>query len=262
MNVILAATALVGCKRPPEAPTELNELAGFVFEHFMDEDTAELEAGVDNLDTWIHGNVDATQDGYTVDNLAPSVIDSVDPDREHDLENLGGASVAYISAFPVVPIARSLVLREQEEVFPKSYDLHDREFLTDTSCFMSHGCDLVDTDNVVESSYGGLLNIQVSTHSRAQFRWVEYGDPEQWALVHRTWLLDPAEVSMDGIDVKEQLYAGVTLKWEEGSAVRIGTTWISAEIFDGVVSEGTALNMMIDAMSGEGEDLDAFLAAE
>ena len=210
MNALIAAVALVGCKKPPEAPTELNELAGYVFEHFMDEDTGELAAGIDNMDTWIHSNVDATAEGYTVDNLDESVIDSVDPDREHDLDSLGGASVAFISGFAVAPIAKTLVLQEQEVVFPKSYDVHDREFLTETSCFMSHECDFVDTDNEVEASYGGLgMSIKVTTHSRAQFRWIQYGDPEKWALVHRTWLLDQAEVSMDGVDVKEQLYVGV-----------------------------------------------------
>jgi hypothetical protein len=260
MNALIAMS-LVGCKDPPQAPTELNELAGFVFERFLDEDTDELALGVDNLDTWVHSNIDATLDGYTVDNLEQSVIDSVDPDREHDLSNLGGASVAYISAFPVTPIARTLVLKEQEKVFPKSYDSHDREFLTETACFMPHDCDLVDTDNLVEASYGGAINIKVSTHSRAQFRWLRYGDPEQWALLHRTWLLEPAAVSMDGVAVREQLYVGVTMMWEQGTAVRVGTTWVAAGLPLGF-DETLALNMMIDAMSGEGENLDAFLEAE
>lgn len=250
------ALALVGCKTPPQAPAELNELAGYVFEHFRDEDTEALAVGIDNLDTWIHGHVDDTLDGYTVDNLDPSVIDSVAPDREHDLSNLGGASVAYLSAFDVAPIASSLLLAEQEKVFPKSYDTHDREYLTAPDCFMPHRCDFVDTDNHVEASYAGLVN--VTTHSQAQFRWVRYGEPEKWAFLHRTWLVEPAVVSMDGVEVVEQLYVGVTLPWETGTAVRVGTTWIAAELPLGF-DKDFALQLMIDSMSGEGEKLDEFI---
>lgn len=256
------AFAWVGCKAPPEAPTELNELAGFVFEHFRDEDTGALATGIENLDAWLHGNIDETLDGYTVDNLAESVVASVDPDREHDLSNLGGASVAYLSAFPVKPIARALVLAEQEDVFPKSYDAHERDFLTEPDCFMTHGCDFVDTDNQVEASYGGALGIKVSTHSRAQFRWIAYGDdPEEWAFLHRTWLLDVADVSLQGVEVEEQLYVGVTMGWEDDAAVRVGTTWIAAGLPPGF-DRDLALNLMVDSMSGEGEKLDAYIEGD
>lgn len=259
MTTFVIGWTLLGCRRPPEAPSELNELAGFVFEHFRDEDTLDLAFGIDNLDTWLHGHIDETLDGYTVDDLKESVIDSVMPEREHDLDELGGASVAYLSEHTVRPIADALLLAEQEAVFPKSYDSHDRDYLTDPDCFMPHECDFVDTDNRVEASYP--LGIHVSTHSQAQYRWVQYGDPEKWAFLHRTWLVDPAEANVDWVDIHEQLYVGVTVEWEQGSAVRLGTTWIAADILDGVVSEGTALQIMIDSMSGEGEDLDSYLTA-
>ncbi len=248
--------SMTACKRPPEAPAELNELAGFLFERFMDEDTRDLELGVENLADWLRSNLEETEDGYSVDDLDEAVIKSVAPHREPNLERLGGAAVATVSTYDVRPIARALVVREQEEVFPDNYESHDRTFVTDPDCFMPHDCDFVDTKNRVEASYGGL--IKTSTHSQAQYRWIPFGE-DDFAFLHRTWLIDPAEVNPDWVKVHEQLYVGVTIPWDAG-ALRLGTTWIAADVLDGLVSEGTALQLMIDSMQKEGENLDAFLS--
>ncbi len=250
---------LAGCKPPPEAPTELSELAGFLFEHFEDEDTRALEEGTYNLWTWLQPNLSATLEGYTVDNLTASVIDSVIPDREHDLENLGGASVAYVSENGVPVLAKTLTMEEQEEVFSNNYAEHDRTFESDKSCFMPKDCDFLDTDNRTLATMP--LGIEVRTHSRAQYRWVEFID-DRWAMLHRAWLVEKPEVNQENvIDIHDQLYLGAVMPWDDGS-LRLGTTWIAADILGGVVPESTALNMMIDSMQSEGETLDAFIAGE
>lgn len=248
---------LTGCRRPEPAPTELSDLAGYLFEFFDEEDERALEDGVVNLRAWLARNMDQMEDGYEVRNIEASVLDSVNPGREHDLENLGGASVAYVGDNPVDPIARTLLLAEQEEVFPGNYKSHEREYLTDETCFLPKDCDFVDTDNRVEASY---VIINVNTHSQAQYRWVEY-ERDRYALLHRTWLVEEAEASVDWVDIKEQIYLGVTMPWEGGS-VRLGTTWISADILDGVVSEALILQTMIDSMRKEGEAIDEFIAGE
>lgn len=251
---MLTMLLMTACKRPDPAPTELSDLAGFLFEHFDEEDPRSLEEGVVNLRAWLKKNMDEMEDGYEVRNIEESVLDSVNPGRPHDLENLGGASVAYVGEHKVDPIARTLLLAEQEEVFPGNYKSHDRTYLTDETCFMPKECDFVDTDNVVEANY---VIINVNTHSQAQYRWVEY-EKDQYAFLHRTWLVDEAEASVDWVDIKEQIYLGVTMPWT-GTSVRLGTTWISADILDGVVSEGFILQTMIDSMRKEGGSLDEFI---
>lgn len=255
----LGLVLLAGCKPPPEAPTELSELAGYLFEHFEDEDTRELEAGTLNLRNWLQSNLSDTLEGYTVDNLTASVIESVSPDREHDLDKLGGASVGYVSENQVPILAKTLTMEEQEEVFSDNYAEHDRVYETDKACFLPMDCDFLDTDNRTLATMP--LGIEVRTHSRAQYRWVEFLD-DKWAMLHRAWLVDAPEVNQENvIDIHDQLYQGVVLPWE-GGALRLGTTWIAADILGGVVPESTALNMMIDSMSAEGETLDAFIAGE
>lgn len=257
---VIGALALsVGCKkRPPEAPTELSELAGYLFAHFDDEDTEGLKSGVENLALWLDDHYAETLEGYEVKNLSEEVVDALPQGGGENLDKLAGASVGYQSTHAVKPIARALVLEDQDKVFPDSYDAHDREFLTDKSCFMPRECDFVATQNHVEASYA--LGLKTTTNSRAEYRWVPFGEEEDdlWVFLHRTWLTKPAEVNFDWVKVHDQFYLGATFPWDQGG-LRLGTTWISATILDGAVPEGTALNLMISSMQKEGENLDVYL---
>jgi hypothetical protein len=254
LSLLLLAAA---CRsRPAEAPKRLDELAGFLFEHLRDEDPAELEAGTANLLAWLQDHLDETLEGYEVQQLDPDVLNQLNP-RDRSGEEIAGAAVGHRSTFRPRALVEPVVAAPQQEVFPESYDQHQRTFLTDLDCFLERSCDLLFTRNEVEASYA--LGLKTSTVSRAEYRWVDL--PEGPALLHRTWLLEPAEVSLDWIAVNDQIYLGATLPWKRGS-LRLGTTWISAEVLGGAVPEKTALNLMIEAMKTEGEDLDAYLAGE
>lgn len=247
----------VACKKaPPEAPTELSELAGFLFERMWDEeeDSDDLYLGVDNLIQWLGNNEASTAEGYAVLDLDESVIESVNPNRNSDLGSVGGASVSAQIFHPVKPIARALVVDEQEDIFD-AYKEHERTYFGDPLEFMDHTLDRITTDNNVESKFAGILTTK--TKSRAQFRWVELESGE-YAFLHRTWLTAPAEVSPNLAEVEEQLYFGITVPWE-GHALRLGTTWIAAEIVGGVVDEDGAMNIMINSMRTEAETLDVYL---
>lgn len=246
----------LGCKaRPPEAPTELSDLAGYLFANFEDEDTAELEAGLANLAAWLEDHYEETLEGYEVRNLPEDVVDDLPGGRTEHLDKLAGASVGYQSIHKLDPVARALVLARQDEVFPNSYDSHERTFITDKSCFMPRDCDFVATQNHVEASYP--LGLKTVTDSRSEYRWVPFEGGD--AFIHRTWLTKPAQVNFNWVDVHDQFYLGVTLPWGDG-ILRLGTTWIAATILDGGVPEKTALNMMIGSMQKEGENLDAYLS--
>ncbi|MBX2797065.1 MAG: hypothetical protein KTR31_05340 [Myxococcales bacterium] len=266
LAVLVCSSFIIGCKAPPEAPSELNELAGFLFERFQDEDTADLELGITNLQAWLQDNIDSDEkdnvrDGYSVLELDEGVLESVEPDREHNLDGLAGASVAVDSGFGVVPIGTALSVEEQETVFPDNYDSHNRTFDTDPDCFRDQSCDFLDTTNEVEASY--TLGLKIATRSRAQYRWLTVGEEgnEMTVLLHRTWLMDKAEIRppWDVIKVNEQIYVGITMPWDAGS-VRLGTTWIAADIGSADVPDALALDAMINAMKTEGENLDVYLS--
>ena len=44
---------ILGCKPPPQAPADYEQLLDYIFAHSGDEDDDELIAGLINLQTWI-----------------------------------------------------------------------------------------------------------------------------------------------------------------------------------------------------------------
>ncbi len=243
-------------KAPPEAPTELSDLAGFLFERMWDEedDSEDLKLGVQNLIDWLEVHSEETAEGYSVRELEESVITSVNPNRDPGLGPVGGASVSGEIHHKVRAVARALVVDEQEEIFD-SYTLHERTYFDDPESFMDHTVDRLTTDNDVETKIAGIITLK--TKSRAQFRWVTTEGGTE-AFLHRTWLTRPADSEPNIVTVNEQLYFGITIPWDDHS-LRLGTTWAQAEITGGLISEDGALDLMVDNMAKEAETLDEYL---
>lgn len=265
----LVAPLVIACKAPPEAPADFTEIGGFLFQYFTD-DEAILADGVQNMEVWLQANLDAkgeetVRDGYTVRELPLSVLASVRPDVEPESEDtIGGSSVATQSVFDVDTIALALSMAEQEEVFPTNFQSHERVFNSGEDCFPDKSCAFLDTDNTVESAFGGATPVlTVSTNSRSQYRWVRFGeDGEHVAMLNRTWLQEEAitgGVFGELVQIHEQLFLRAVIPWE-GGAVIVGTAWVSASIID--IDENFALNQMIKAMKSDGESLDKYLAAQ
>jgi hypothetical protein len=80
-------------------------------------------------------------------------------------------------------------------------------------------------------------------------------------MVERAWLHTPAEVNLDWIEVKEQFYLWAFVPTESGSR-SIQATWVVAEIADGDVPEGVALDLVIDSMAKTALTLEEFVAAQ
>jgi hypothetical protein len=244
----------------------------FLYEFFT-EDEVVLADGVRNMETWLVSNLDAKKqtedqetirDGYTVRDfdlsLLATVRDDVDPAAEG---SIAGAAVATQSVFDVDAIMTALVYDDQATVFAETTISHERTYLSGRSCFADRSCQLIDTDNVVDNTFGNVpFDLDVQSKSRSQYRWVNYGTDAEptWALLNRTWLVDDAVTggTMGGIvELHEQMYLLVVLPWEDGALV-VGNTWVSATITD--FSEGVALNMMVNGMKDRGETLDHYLS--
>jgi len=253
--LVPAALLLSGCGRRPDAPEDLEALCGYLFAHFDDQAHRSLRAGTENLAIWLDEHLDETLEGHAVDDLTLEAVAELDH-RDRTVDNIEGAAVGYASPHLVDEMVEPLVVAEQEEVFPESYDSHERTFETDPECFLDRECDYVRTTNVVEASYA--LGFQVITHAVAEYRWVNTQDG--WALLHRSWLQEPAEVNFDWMQVEAQYYIGANLPAGEG-ATRLGATWIDVRLNHSPVPPATALELVINSMIEDGESLDAYIDA-
>jgi hypothetical protein len=254
-SLVLALLLLSGCTRSPDAPEELDELCGYLFAHFDDQGNRSLRAGTENLVLWLEEHLEETLEGYSVDDLTLEAVADLDH-RDRSVDNIEGAAVGHASLHLVDEMVEPLVVEEQEEVFPESYDSHERIFVTDPSCFVERECDYVRTINDVEASYA--LGLRVTTHAVTEYRWVR--TPDGWALLHRSWMAEPAEVNFEWMQVEAQYYIGANLPREDG-ALRLGATWIDARLNNSPVPQATALELVISSMITDGESLDAYLDA-
>jgi len=145
----LSLLSLAACKKaPPDAPKELADLGLFLFAHFEDEDTAELEQGLINLKPLIAG-MDLDADAKDLAVTMPIL----------DGDNLGGLSIpSGADASVQVPVAlpalsdHSTAKNKKLAVEPNQVCIESettkwagREFLTDESCWEGGGCDRLET---------------------------------------------------------------------------------------------------------------------
>ncbi len=264
VSVLVLGLVTTGCRKPPEAPAELDELCKYMYSHMSDEEDDYLAAGIINLDAWLATNIETTTEGYIVQNLDQDTVNGLDGE-ERDVTELVGAAVGYDSAFSVQEVTEALVLVEnQDEVYPDTYSLYEREWREPVagkkpSCFKDAECLFAEADNHSIANYP--LSLEAETWSRAQYRWVE--TDIGMALTHRTWMTDPAVLSLDWINLDHQFFMTITMPSDDGkTARRLQATWMVVSLGDSAVPEATALNLVIGSMQGTAEQMETYMAAE
>ena len=258
---------LGGCRKPPEAPTKLDELCKYMYTHMGDEDDDYLAAGVVNLNVWLDNpdNMAATTEGYLIQNLDQETVNNLD-DEERDLTDLVGAAVGNDSAFTASEVVNTIVLDDQGQVFPDTYTLYEREWIapyTDKapSCFddMDEECMYAEAENHSIANYP--LGLEAESWSRAQYRWIETDDG--MAMVHRTWMNEPVILNKDWISLDHQFYLTVTIPQANGKARRLQGMWMVAQLGeDAGVPESLALSMVISSMQSTAETIETWTAAQ
>ena len=259
LTLTFAMTVQTGCKRPPAAPAELDQLCAYLFTHFDDEDPAALEVGIDNLEAWLDLSLEETLEGYEVSVLEQSAVDALD-DVDRDLSGVVGAAVGYESHNSVMDQTYALVIADQVAVFEGTYSEYTREFLSDEECFMSQECDTARMLNSGVADYP--FSLEITSSSWGDFRWVERGGSTfstgEYSLAHRTYLTGPAEVNVDWVQVREQYYLDIVMPRDDG-ALKLQATWFVAELGDAPLPENMALQLVIGSMQDSGGKIDDWI---
>jgi hypothetical protein len=204
--VLGIVVCVVGCKRPPEAPETLDELCAYLYEHHVDDEPEWTQAGLDNLDRWLDSHWDEMDEGYEVTPLTQEVTNSLDG-QERPVEGMFGVTVGAASAHPADDLIGALLQVDHTEIAPDHYNTFDRTYHTDLACFLDRSCLRLETTEVFE----GVLALGVTSLNTAynQYLWVEI-EPG-WAMVQRSWLVEPPEINIEWLEVKEQFYLNTLL---------------------------------------------------
>ena len=194
-----------GCDSPPSAPSEYEALLGYLFEHMSDEDDSELVVGLENLYEWLQEpeNFGAASAGYQIKNLEDASVNALD-DENRSASGLRGISTITKSGLPPELIASTLTWSGFNEVVEDNFSLYERNFDSDSSCFVDRSCESVAASSHTVSKWVGV--VEMDTRYRIEYRWVytQYG----WMMLHRFWLLAPAGGTLD-VMMNANYYLGV-----------------------------------------------------
>lgn len=240
---------MTGCKGPPDAPKELEELATYLFDKTRDGSDEELAAGLENLVDWLDDGYAEAHEGYRINQLSQSSVNALD-ERTFNMNGLVGASVASRIQHKIKPVVAVLADGDATKVYGNTYIEYNRKWDTDADCHTDRDC-LWGTASVNSIADYGITKVESSY--RAEFRWVEtaYG----WAHLHRTWLLEPIDAL--GVETQSQFYIGVSMQ-DGNRTERFQASWIAYET-DIPISEESALNQTIKRLLDSEEEIDVWL---
>ena len=252
--LVLMVALGVGCKRPPDAPNELNQLTGYLFVRAADDDHEELAAGFNNLRTWLRTRLEETTDGYTVDNLSQDEVNTLDA-CDRDIRGLIGAAVGTLSTYPVEEFVETLLMASQMEVYDNYVSFRRESYRNDAECFVAKDCDQYFYDSYATKRFP--LGIQAKSSSRVQHQWVELDDGT--AHIYRSWLTLPVQATPDWVDVQQQFYLSAMMPWTNNQSLRLQAIWAVTEFANAPVPEAMALQIAIDEMQNDAKALESWL---
>ena len=235
---------LLGCAPLIEAPKSFDDLTSYLYEH-MEHGGEELEAGVVNLDAWLEGPVrlENLESGYVVRNLRSKAIRTVV--KDYDPENeMVGVALATDMPHPVDAVAHDMFWVESLE------DKPNRRYIDDYECFLSHECDRFRYVEDVHIDFP--LNISVDSSVKREARWVEHEFGE--ALIVRRWMVAPAVLNVDWLQVEQELGLLIVVPTEKGLR-RIEATWILVKLGNLPVPQSLLERMGLDQVREGQENL-------
>ena len=248
-SAVVCVLMSVGCKGPPEAPRELEDLTAYLFDKTRDGSDEELAAGLENLHQWLQGGYEEAQEGYRISVLKQSSVDALDH-RSLSTDGLDGAAVATRIGHKIKPVVEVIARGDNTRIYGNLYESYQRDWETDGQCHTERECLWGAADIEAVADYGLAT---VASRYRSEYRWVR--TTEGWAHLQRTWLLEPVEVL--GVRTHSSFYLGVSIA-DGGQTQRLQASWAAIET-DLPISEDAALNQTIKSLIDTEEDIDAWL---
>jgi len=216
----LATAATLGCKAPPEAPTELSELSAYMFREWDNFDEGVAEVGLGNLYDFFDG-MDLTVE-YEDRCYSPAALDEEDvagvTHPGADLTLAGPVSMITDSAYAPEAHATVIVMEDQTEVEPASPDLYVRDFVaptTDPDCFLDRTCNELFSMNEIMKQ-NAIMDITYDMHK--DWRWAELYEPGsgQWCIMGRSWIEEAAIGEAGNVAIHQSFSIDIFMPDDDG----------------------------------------------
>ncbi len=240
---------ILSCARPPQAPEDLDSLAAWLWARH-DDDVA-VEEGLANLHAWMEQSGPELFEGVELTGLVEADIASLD-DREHSLEGVLGVAVALESQHSVEAWVDALLVRDQAEILPGHYQSYERTWETDRDCFVAGTCERALSREELEAKLP--LGVVATNPTTNTYLWAD--SPLGPAVVQRSWLPEPGEISLSDWVIQDQYYLNVLLA-RGGGSWRIQATWMVHD--QSLFSESGLLSFGADGMIDLAEDTETWL---
>ena len=225
---LISVFAFSGCRKPPEAPQQLDELTKFLYQEWDNEDPAVMEAALENLYNLLKkedleaGILDRS---WELTPISKDVVSDIPYPDGANPQNTLGVAVGYISPFKIKDHAR-LQTEGDQLIAEPSAKVYERTFPEDDDplCFLDQSCDPLVTENDIERQ-NILMTVQMILYK--DFRWVE--TERGTAFISRSWL----DRSWDGENGKSRVVQSYSIDcWlPVGKEIwRFQTLWSESEI--------------------------------
>jgi len=206
---LLGSMCLSGaaCESPPNAPDDLETLVGYLFLHANDEDPAALAEGLENLHAWFadDAQLQKAREGFLIENLPPEAVTGLD-DRVRSPDGLEGIVVATKSPYCPKALAGLLTWEDFGQLL-SNFEIYERTFTSDPTCFGPRECLAVRADSHTKSAWAGVVGME--SRYTIEYRWVETA--AGWIMLQRFWLKDPVHGDQFDVKMNANYYLGVVM---------------------------------------------------
>ncbi|MCO4743383.1 MAG: hypothetical protein KC912_01255 [Proteobacteria bacterium] len=218
---------LPACKRPPEAPAELDDLSRYLYRSWGAEDEAEREVGFSNLIAFLEtiDMEDNLQDrAWELTPVNEDDLWDIEWPTEQDPAATLGVAVARQSVYPPLDHATLQIEEDQLPAEPSANE-YVRTFDVDPTCFLDETCNPLFSVNQVQRQN---LLISVDFTLYKDFRWVETDNGP--ALFARSYVDQVWEGNSGGSSIVQSYSCDIWLPDGNGTTWRYQTLWSESEV--------------------------------
>lgn len=248
-----------GCVHANAAPTELEDLAPYLYQN---QDDAELlSLGLASLSTWL-ANRETVDDGYILPSLPDTAVEDIGTPPDTSLSDTMGGLADAMSTATLQQHIDFILLPDQTVVDPDDYSTFDRTFIEGGDCFGDGSCDRLVTENDMVKT--AAFNVTIPYYYFKDYQRVTFTDADgvdREAVVSRGWIEAEGWDEDHKNGVRQSYTLDVFQDSADGTVHRTQALWTEMVlVIDDVASQSFLEDQLILGLHDVFDDTDAAIA--